>query len=270
MDVIRRSGDAVGQAYGRLREMILSGHTLPGQRLTQRELIETFDVGRTPLREALRMLEAQGFVTSTANRGITVSSINLDEAEELYAALLLLQPPLLVKGVHDISSTTLDRMAELLLAMRAVPERHYDFQHDHVEFHTLPKERFGSILQTMITGLYERLQRLQRFYFSSKKIPPYILELDEAFLQALRDGDGRRARRIQELHMLSSAIGLITDADPWHRFRALREAAAGVGIRIPATTDGTLTPPVEIVWDTPLPGYTPVRTLSVLDATPPA
>ncbi|GAA4987694.1 hypothetical protein GCM10023205_68150 [Yinghuangia aomiensis] len=262
-----RTGDASTQAHEQLRELILSGRLLPGQRLTQRELMEELGVGRTPLREALRMLEAEGFVTAKANHGVTVAGIDLNEAEELYAALLLLQPPLLVRGAESVTDEALEKMGSLSHGMRERPREPRDFHQDHVDFHMLPKEGFGPVLRRTILDLYERLYRLQRFYYNRRQLPGYILDLDAAFLEALRARDGRRARRLQELHMLSSAIGLILDADPWHKFGPLVDAAAGLGITVETAEDGTLTAPVRLVWAEPLPGYTPVPTMFAVDAT---
>ncbi|RSN11675.1 hypothetical protein DMB42_13970 [Nonomuraea sp. WAC 01424] len=267
-DETSRSGDAVTLVHEELRELILSGSLPPGQRLTQRELSDRLGAGRTPVREALRMLEAEGFVVSRANYGITVSSLDLHEAEELFAALLLLQPPLLARAAREISDRALRRMAELTAVMRALPQEPRDFHRDHTEFHTLPQETFGPTLSKVIGDLYRRLSRLQRFYYRGRRIPAFAQELDLAFLEAMQAKDGARARRVQELHMLNSAIGLITDADPWHEFGPLIDAAAGVGIHIPSASGRMLTPPVQVTWAEPLPGYRPVATGYAVDVTP--
>ncbi|MFI6294848.1 GntR family transcriptional regulator [Nonomuraea sp. NPDC050790] len=262
-----RAGDAVTLVHEELRELILAGHLLPGQRLTQRELSDRLGAGRTPVREALRMLEAEGFVISRANHGITVAGLDLDEAEGLFAALLLLQPPLLPRAAREIPDQALRRMEELSLVMRTLPQEPHDFHRDHAEFHTLPQLTFGPTLNKVINDLYLRLSRLQRFYYRGRRIPAFAQELDLAFLRAMQAKDGARARRVQELHMLNSAVGLITDVDPWHRFGPLIDAAAGAGINIPRSAKGTLTPPVRVTWETALPGYQPVLADYVVDET---
>ncbi|MFI9628811.1 GntR family transcriptional regulator [Streptomyces sp. NPDC052042] len=257
----------MAQTHERLRDMILGGELLPGQRLTQQELIETLDVGRTPLREALRMLEAEGLVTSKANRGVTVTGIDLAEAEELYGMLLLLQPPLLTLAASEISDATLDAMEERLTDMQSRPPTRRDCHQDHVDFHILPKEWFGPILGQLVLDTYQRLGRLQRFYYNRRRLPDYIVELDVALLEALRRRDGQQAKRVQELHLLNSAIGLILDVDPWHRFGPLLRAAAGVGIKMQTAPDGSVTPPLKATWANTLDEYQPVNTEMVIDAT---
>jgi|SRR5215207_2883268 DNA-binding GntR family transcriptional regulator len=75
----------------KIREAIMEGTFKPGQRLIERELCELIGVSRPSIREALRLLEADGLVTIIPNRGPVVSTINLEEAEQIYAARTLLE-----------------------------------------------------------------------------------------------------------------------------------------------------------------------------------
>src|SRR3954447_2534975 len=75
----------------KLREAIMSGTFKPGQRLIERELCELAGVSRPSIREALRLLEADGLVTIIPNRGVVVSKISFEEAEQIYAARALLE-----------------------------------------------------------------------------------------------------------------------------------------------------------------------------------
>lgn len=80
-----------GLLEDRLRGAILNGHYVPGQRLVERELCETFGVGRTSIREGLRQLEAEGLVTIVPHRGPSVSTMTYEEAEQLYALRAVLE-----------------------------------------------------------------------------------------------------------------------------------------------------------------------------------
>src|SRR3954453_2611167 len=75
----------------KLREAIMSGTLKPGQRLIERELCEMTGVSRPSIREALRLLEADGLVNTVPHRGPVVSTISLEEARQLYAARELLE-----------------------------------------------------------------------------------------------------------------------------------------------------------------------------------
>src|ERR1700719_4244153 len=75
----------------KLREAIMSGTLKPGQRLVERELCEMTGVSRPSIREALRLLEADGLVSTVPHRGPVVSTISLEEARQLYAARAVLE-----------------------------------------------------------------------------------------------------------------------------------------------------------------------------------
>jgi DNA-binding GntR family transcriptional regulator len=75
----------------KLREAIMSGTFKPGQRLVERELCEMTGVSRPSIREALRLLEADGMVNTVPHRGPVVSTISLEEARQLYDARAVLE-----------------------------------------------------------------------------------------------------------------------------------------------------------------------------------
>ena len=82
---------AVDKAYAALRERIFSGALRAGERLKERELCRELDVSRTPVREALRRLEADGLVEIEPRRGGVVAGINAEEASEIYSLGVLLE-----------------------------------------------------------------------------------------------------------------------------------------------------------------------------------
>src|SRR6195952_2737358 len=75
----------------KLREAIMAGPLKPGRRLIERELCEMTGVSRPSIREALRLLEADGLVNTVPHRGPVVSTISLEEARQLYAARAVLE-----------------------------------------------------------------------------------------------------------------------------------------------------------------------------------
>ena len=74
-----------------LRDAILSGRLLPGQRLVERELCEAMGVSRPSLREALRRLEAERLVEIVPHKGPTGAAVSDREARELYELRVVLE-----------------------------------------------------------------------------------------------------------------------------------------------------------------------------------
>ena len=243
-----KRGDTVQDAYRRLRDMILEGQFHPGQRLSQADLGERLAIGRTPLREALRKLEADGLLVSNANRGVTVASTTLGSAEELYAARLLLEPPFMVAIAGELSAAELARMERHLTRMEQLINRHKDFQAAHEDYHHALVHGYGKTIGALVLELHQRIFWHQRIYMSRPRVADDFISIDRRILGALRDGDGPLAKQLLEFHIVDAAIGLVLDVEPDHRFKPLLRAARGIGITLNAPASGKLEIPVEIAW----------------------
>lgn len=93
------------QVINNLRNAIIGGELVPGERLIERELCEKVGVSRTLIREALRQLEAEGLVSVVAHKGPSVRAIGRDEAAQLYEVRAVLEG-LLAKLVAEKSTTS--------------------------------------------------------------------------------------------------------------------------------------------------------------------
>ena len=70
------------ELLNRLRKMIIEGQFVPGDKIPERQLCDQFGVSRTPLREALKVLAAEGLVQLAPNRGAMVAAFSPEELEE--------------------------------------------------------------------------------------------------------------------------------------------------------------------------------------------
>lgn len=81
---------AAESVYLRFRDALVHGHFPPGTRLSERQLSEAYDVSRTPVREALRRLQADGLVQTTG-RSLVVRTLTAKEARDVYRARAALE-----------------------------------------------------------------------------------------------------------------------------------------------------------------------------------
>jgi GntR family transcriptional regulator, trigonelline degradation regulator len=72
------------RAFERLRDAIITGHFVPGDRLVERELCEAMGISRTSIREVLRRLEAERLIEVEPRRGPTVARVSRKQAAEIY------------------------------------------------------------------------------------------------------------------------------------------------------------------------------------------
>src|SRR3954447_3872142 len=86
-----RRRDNVEQVYRRVREAILEGEIAAGQTMSQVALADELGVSRTPLREALRMLQAEGLIDGEPNRRVRVAQLSIAGLEELYTIRIPLE-----------------------------------------------------------------------------------------------------------------------------------------------------------------------------------
>jgi DNA-binding GntR family transcriptional regulator len=244
-----RPGDTVPQIADQLRELILEGHYQPGQRLSQGDLAGELNVGRTPLREAVRMLEAEGLLDSAANRGVTVRRVSLASVEDLYAIRLLVEPPLAAALVDHFDRGDIARMQERLDAMVALRARHRDFQRAHAEFHQVQLEHYGPETARLVEQIHRRVFWHQRVYMSRPSVPEDFIDVDRLILEATARRDAIGMRRLNEFHLIDAALGLILDVDPDHAFGPLLTATRGVGITIETDSESRIQRPASISWD---------------------
>jgi DNA-binding GntR family transcriptional regulator len=102
-----------------LREEILGGRYQPGERIRQEELAARSGASRIPVREALRLLEADGLVTVVANAGARVTRLSAQELSETYLIRERLEPLLLALSLPGLADDAVARMGELTTAMEA-------------------------------------------------------------------------------------------------------------------------------------------------------
>ena len=80
------------QAYQRIKTEILTCELRPGQQIAQKQLVERYDVGKTPVREALQRLTQEGFVQPVPRFGYIVVPITLSDIHEIYDLRLIIEP----------------------------------------------------------------------------------------------------------------------------------------------------------------------------------
>jgi GntR family transcriptional regulator, transcriptional repressor for pyruvate dehydrogenase complex len=211
------------QVAGQLREAILAGRYAPGDRLpTERELTREFGVSRTSVREALRALEAQGFVSPGPGTARTVVGPGLSEAlrDAVGNLLRLQQIPVddLVAFRCVIESATVQRaatlrpeepLAEAAEAHAAMEEegiRAEAFEAADVRFHVALAEASGN--QALHLVMLAVRDAIGRYLLDRMRRRP---DLDSglarlrtehgAILDAVRGGDGDRAAALMRAHV---------------------------------------------------------------------
>lgn len=96
-----------------LRDAILNGEIAPGEWIRQAELADRLGASRLPVREALRMLQAEGLTDYEANRGSRVPKLGMHEVEVIYQMRERLEPLALAESIPHLTPDQLAQLAEL-------------------------------------------------------------------------------------------------------------------------------------------------------------
>jgi DNA-binding GntR family transcriptional regulator len=140
-----------------LRQAIREKALSPGSALIQADLAAKFGVSRNPIREALRMLVADGLVEMTHGDGAVVRQLGLSDLTELYELRLQLEPQLATQIVELARKTDIERLRVLALAMKSESmtarwmQQNFEF-HSSL-FHLTEKPRTTEILINLLNAV---------------------------------------------------------------------------------------------------------------------
>jgi DNA-binding GntR family transcriptional regulator len=147
-----------------LKEDILAGKYPPGVRLRQEDIAEQFGASRSPVREALRMLEADGLVNLVAHTGAWITQLSLAECEEMYQIRERIEPLLLRLSIPHLTKAKLDQLADLASQMEKNKEVEVFLKLDR-EFHLLSYAGAETVLLgEMVQRLWNTTQHYRRAY----------------------------------------------------------------------------------------------------------
>ncbi|CAN5869796.1 GntR family transcriptional regulator [soil metagenome] len=204
----------------RLRERIVSGDLAPGTRLVERALADELAVSRVPVREALRVLAAEGFAVERPRRGMVVHEPSDDEVEQLLevrealetALCLRLARPPLPRGLAVLDAS----VAEAAAAIEG--DDHAGAVRANADFHRAlvdadPEALAGQLLRP----LGARLAWMLRQHADVR----LLFHEHASIVEAVRAGDADRVRRLMDQHLVTSRVA-------YDQARAAAQAAARV------------------------------------------
>ncbi|WP_084211053.1 FCD domain-containing protein [Pseudonocardia acaciae] len=145
------SGHAVERTYRLIRRAILDGDLRPNERILQAELAERFGVSRTPVRESLQRLEAEGLVDSSVGRGWKVHEHTAREVRDIYELRAALEGYAARLAAERATRAQCDRILELAGAREGV-----SYVEENEEFHAAVAHASGN--QMLITAIDQNIQ----------------------------------------------------------------------------------------------------------------
>ncbi|MBL1116463.1 GntR family transcriptional regulator [Streptomyces sp. 110] len=210
---VRRRRPQTAQQFvlGELRGAITSGQLKPGMPIRQDSLAEQLGVSRVPLREALRILEAEALVVHKAHRGYFVAELSLADLREVYRIREVLEteavrqasgrPDKLPLATLETAQHEVEKAAGTgdVSAMAAANRR----------FHFALYEAAGMPrLTRLIATLWDATDAYRSLYYVAADNRDHVVREHRAILDALRGGETNAAARLLDEHRMHAIEAL--------------------------------------------------------------
>jgi DNA-binding GntR family transcriptional regulator len=189
------------RCLAQIREMLLSGELLPGQKVHQGELAEQLNISRIPVREALATLQAEGVLVHKPNTGFTVARFSSEDLSEIYLMRRLLETELL-RSI-DLSTVDVDRMVELHKQMNAIrPGTSREaYQRPNLQFHFALFDRSPlKLVRQEVSRLWHMSGFYRSLYLYETDTAARLSEEHEQIIEAARSGDTKRLIQVANGH----------------------------------------------------------------------
>lgn len=194
-----------------LRKAILQGDLVPGQRLRQQELAERLGMSPTPIREVLRILEAEGLLVRVPYKGVYVAEVSPEESEEIALIRSVLEGLAVKVSVPRLTDRDVANLEALLLSMEgAWHEMDLSrLRRANYQFHSLLYEKAGlQRLREIIERLWPRFATDYLWMIPGRA--ERSIQQHRAILEAVKRRDADAAGNLMSDHILTAGRS-ITD-----------------------------------------------------------
>jgi DNA-binding GntR family transcriptional regulator len=228
----RRDADNVETVHEQLRRLVLRGELKPGETISQVALAARCGVSRTPLREALRMLQREGLITGERNRQVTVAPFSLVDLEQIYAMRVVLESAAIRYSVPQMSPEDIADLQAHIARMDhfAAAEDYERWEVPHAAFHRALVSKAGDRLALTLTELSDHAERYRRYYTEHG---PRSWERGarehKAILAAVKEADLDASAALLAAHLARTAYSVTDMIDPHYTTTLLDTVLADLG-----------------------------------------
>ena len=194
--------------FNTLREAILKGELKPGERLMELQLAAKLGVSRTPIREAIRMLEQEGLAVTVPRKGAEVAKMTEKDMEDVLQIRAALDELAVQLAVEKITKEQLSVLEEARMAFEQSIQTGNvkKIAQADVMFHdAIYQATDNAKLVIMLNNLREQMYRYRVEYLKDKTTYPTLLEEHKAITEGLRKRDKNQVSERMRDHVKNQA-----------------------------------------------------------------
>ncbi|MBU5213941.1 GntR family transcriptional regulator [Heyndrickxia oleronia] len=177
-------------AFNQIQQWIIDGTLKPGEKLNDSELAEALGVSRTPIRESLQLLEAQGFVVMYPSKGTQVTEVEKESIKELLPPLAALQALSAELAISNLTDEITNKLEQTNKRFADAIHSDNDFQALKIdeEFHQIIVDAANnSYIDNMVAYLQAHVRRL--FFHQSIILTEQSIKEHDTIIQLMKDGN---------------------------------------------------------------------------------
>lgn len=200
----KREQNLTSIAYERLRDLITYGQLSPGEKIVESKLAEELSASRIPIREAIKLLEARGYVQIIHNKGTFVRKISWDEIEKIYDVLSVLESysvRLAIPKTTDQDIKELEKLNNTLKKLNHL-DQYKEYMEANLQFHLFfPKASGNGFLLDLVKEIRDRVYR---YRFLGITIPTHVGEYTsahDAIIKSIKDRNITKAEKTMLEHI---------------------------------------------------------------------
>lgn len=196
------------KVYEKLKSLIINGELKKGEKIIETEYAKKFEVSRTPIREALRMLELEGLVDSYEKGGVRVAEIDEEDIREIYKIRFNLENMVLEEiftkkkiDLKNIKKNLRETRKKLFKSNYNVDEIIELFSEFNKEFYKLSELKY---VIKLITNINEYIKRFRRLCLIDEKRVIEAYNQHKDLIKYIEDREYEKAKAINDEHLLES------------------------------------------------------------------
>lgn len=205
------------RAYNWIKYAIESGELEMGEPLPENYLAEKIGVSRTPVREALRFLEQEDFVTIVPTKGAFVSEISLEDVKEIYDIRKLLEPFASLSAVNRVPEEEIDVMEKGWIEIQKMVDEGnlIDWNQisdmDYCLHFTIIKYSINKRISTILSSYHSQIKRFQLLSAESLADVKNTIKQHVDLLECLRERDSKKFSTQLHEHIVKSEENILKD-----------------------------------------------------------
>ena len=188
-------------AYDYLHDAILCNQLKPGSAIVEQEISDLLNISRTPVREALKVLEAEGLVRQIPQRGTFVEQINTQDVEEIFALREALEVLALHEAIKHVSDKELDKLEKYLTTLTSDSKEEEFYSSDRLLHNLIIQNGGNRRLANFLHAVNSQVERLRLISALRPNRLEQSMEEHLAIVKAFKSRDLEAAERELRQHI---------------------------------------------------------------------